>query len=81
MELALGLVVFTVVGVGFFGEVDNSSDAARYGLCIGGDQLADGLRRSIGNRRAYPHPPRLMLILKGEAQLNDASGLAPWLRR
>ncbi|WP_049623662.1 Na+/H+ antiporter [Frateuria defendens] len=75
LTLALGLVFFTVVGIGYFvhwmipvvplavafalASVLSPTDAVAVGSITGGSRL----------------PPRLLHILEGEALMNDASGL------
>ncbi|UPG90637.1 Na+/H+ antiporter [Luteibacter aegosomaticola] len=75
LALAIGLVIFTIVGVGYFvhwmiptvplavafalAAVLSPTDAVATSSVTGGQQM----------------PPRLMHILSGEALLNDASGL------
>lgn len=75
LELALGLVVFTVVGMGFL--INWMIPAIPLGVAFA---LAAVLSptdpvavSAIGSR--VPMPKRLMHILEGESLLNDASGL------
>jgi len=75
LELALGLVLFTVVGAGFFihwliPELPLAVAFALAAILAPTDPVAVG---SIAAR--VPIPPRLMHILEGESLLNDASGL------
>ena len=75
LELALGLVVFTVVGMGFFIHwmIPTMPLAVAFALA---SVLAptDPIAVSAISARV-PIPKRLMHILEGEALLNDASGL------
>lgn len=75
LELALGLVVFTVVGMGFFIHwmIPAMPLAVAFALA---SVLAptDPIAVSAISARV-PIPKRLMHILEGEALLNDASGL------
>jgi Na+/H+ antiporter len=75
LELALGLVVFTVVGVGFFinwmiPEMPVAIAFALAAIVSPTDAIA---LSAIAVR--VPIPKRLMHILEGESLLNDASGL------
>ncbi|VXB91609.1 Na+/H+ antiporter [Massilia sp. 9I] len=75
LELALGLVLFTVVGAGFLihwliPEMPLALSFALAAILAPTDPVAVG---SIAAR--VPIPPRLMHILEGESLLNDASGL------
>ena len=75
LELALGLVVFTVVGVGFFinwmiPEMPVAIAFALAAIVSPTDAIAVS---AIAAR--VPVPKRLMHILQGESLLNDASGL------
>lgn len=75
LELALGLVVFTVVGVGFFinwmiPEMPVAIAFALAAIVSPTDAIAVS---AIATR--IPVPKRLMHILEGESLLNDASGL------
>src|SRR5712691_11431694 len=75
LELALGLVVFTVVGVGFLinwmiPEMPVAIAFALAAIVSPTDPIAVS---AISAR--VPIPKRLMHILEGEALLNDASGL------
>jgi CPA1 family monovalent cation:H+ antiporter len=75
LELALGLVVFTVVGVGFFinwmiPEMPVAIAFALAAIVSPTDAIAVS---AIAAR--VPVPKRLMHILAGESLLNDASGL------
>src|SRR6266436_6380282 len=75
LELALGLVVFTVVGVGFFinwmiPEMPVAVAFALAAIVSPTDPIAVS---AIAAR--VPIPKRLMHILEGESLLNDASGL------
>lgn len=75
LELALGLVVFTVLGVGFFinwliPAIPLAVAFALAAIVSPTDPIAVS---SIANRVRIPN--RLMHILEGESLLNDASGL------
>jgi monovalent cation/hydrogen antiporter len=75
LELAFGLVVFTVVGVGFFinwmiPEMPVAIAFALAAIVSPTDPIAVS---AIAAR--VPIPKRLMHILEGESLLNDASGL------
>jgi monovalent cation/hydrogen antiporter len=75
LELALGLVVFTVLGVGFFinwmiPAIPLAVAFALAAILSPTDPIAVS---AIGAR--VPIPKRLMHILEGESLLNDASGL------
>ena len=75
LELALGLVVFTVLGAGFLlhwliPEMPLAVAFALAAIVAPTDPVAVS---SITSR--VPMPPRLMHIIEGESLLNDASGL------
>ena len=75
LELALGLVVFTVVGAGFLlhwmiPEMPLAVAFALAAIVAPTDPVAVS---QITSR--IPVPPRLMHIIEGESLLNDASGL------
>jgi len=75
IELALGLVLFTVVGAGFLmhwliPELPLAVCFALAAIVAPTDPVAVS---SITSR--IPVPPRLMHIIEGESLLNDASGL------
>src|SRR3954453_9778077 len=75
LELALGLVVFTVLGIGFFifwliPAVPLAVAFALAAILSPTDPLAVS---AITSR--VPVPKRMMHILEGESLLNDASGL------
>lgn len=75
LALAIGLVFFTIVGVGYFVHwmIPTVPLAVAFALAAvlsPTDAVAVG---SISGQS--PIPPRLMHILSGEALLNDASGL------
>ncbi|MYN03298.1 Na+/H+ antiporter [Pseudoduganella sp. DS3] len=75
LELALGLVIFTVLGAGYFIHWMIPSMPLPVAFALAAilsptDPVAVG---SIASRA--PIPKRLMHILEGEALLNDASGL------
>jgi len=75
IQLALGLVVFTVVGVGYFVHwlIPTMPLAVAFALAAIVSPT-DPVAVSAIARRA-PIPRRMMRILQGEALLNDASGL------
>ncbi|OLO05138.1 Na+/H+ antiporter [Salinicola socius] len=75
LALALGLVLFTVVGVGFFIHVlfPTLSLAICFALAAILSPTDAVAVSSISGR--LPVPPRLMRILEGESLMNDASGL------
>lgn len=75
VELALGLVLITVVGVGFF--IDWLVPAMPLAVCFALAAVVsptDPIAVSAIAARV-PIPRRMMHILEGEALLNDASGL------
>jgi monovalent cation/hydrogen antiporter len=71
LQLALGLVVFTVVGVGYF--VNWMPLAVAFALAAIVSPTDPIAVSAIAFR--VPIPKRLMHILEGESLLNDASGL------
>src|ERR1700681_669718 len=75
LELALGLVVFTVVGVGFFINwmIPEMPVAIAFALAAVVSPTDPIAVSAIAAR--VPIPKRLMHILEGESLLNDASGL------
>lgn len=75
LELALGLVIFTVVGVGFFIHwlVPSMPIAVAFALAAVVSPT-DPIAVSAISART-PIPKRMMHILEGESLLNDASGL------
>lgn len=75
LELALGLVVFTVVGLGFFIHwmIPSMPLAVAFALAAILSPT-DPIAVSAIAARA-PIPKRLMRILEGESLLNDATGL------
>ena len=75
LELALGLVVFTVVGVGFFIHwmIPSMPLAVAFALAAIVSPTDPVAVSAIAAR--VPIPGRLMHILEGESLLNDASGL------
>lgn len=75
LELALGLVVFTVVGVGFFINwmIPAMPLAVAFALAAIVSPTDPIAVSAIASR--VPIPKRLMHILEGESLLNDASGL------
>lgn len=75
LQLAMGLVVFTVLGMGFairwlIPSIPTEVAFALAAVLSPTDAVAV---TAIADRCAFP--PRLLTILKGEALLNDASGL------
>ncbi|WP_341989169.1 Na+/H+ antiporter [Azorhizobium sp. AG788] len=75
LELALGLVVFTVIGVGFFINwlIPAMPLAVAFALAAIVSPTDPIAVSAIAAR--VPIPARLMHILEGESLLNDASGL------
>lgn len=75
LELALGLVIFTVVGVGFFIHwlVPSMPIAVAFALAAVVSPTDPIAVSAISSRT--PIPKRMMHILEGESLLNDASGL------
>jgi len=75
LELALGLVVFTVFGIGFFihAMIPAMPLAVAFALAAILSPTDPVAVSSIAQRT--PIPRRLLHILQGEALLNDASGL------
>jgi len=75
LELALGLVVFTVLGVGFFVHwmIPAMPLAVAFALAAVVSPTDPIAVSAIANR--VPIPKRLLHILEGESLLNDASGL------
>jgi Na+/H+ antiporter len=75
LELALGLVVFTVMGVGFFMNwmIPAMPLAVAFALAAIVSPTDPIAVSAIAAR--VPIPKRLMRILEGESLLNDASGL------
>lgn len=75
LELALGLVVFTVVGVGYFINwmIPAMPLAVAFALAAIVSPTDPIAVSAIASR--VPIPRRLMHILEGESLLNDASGL------
>ena len=75
VQLALGLVVFTVLGVGLFVHwlIPSIPQPVAFALAAVLSPT-DPIAVSAIARRV-PMPPRLMQILEGESLLNDASGL------
>jgi Na+/H+ antiporter len=75
LELALGLVVFTVVGVGYFISwmIPAMPLAVAFALAAIVSPTDSTAVSAIATR--VPIPKRLMHILDGESLLNDASGL------
>ncbi len=75
LELALGLVVFTVVGAGFLIHwlIPSMPLAVAFALAAIVSPTDPVAVSSIAAR--VPIPKRLMHILEGESLLNDASGL------
>lgn len=75
LELALGLVVFTVVGMGFFIHwmIPAMPLAVAFALAAVVSPTDPIAVSAIAQR--VPIPKRMMHILEGESLLNDASGL------
>ncbi|MBU3077396.1 Na+/H+ antiporter [Sphingomonas quercus] len=75
LELALGLVVFTVVGMGFFIHwmIPAMPLAVAFALAAVISPTDPIAVSAIAQR--VPIPKRMMHILEGESLLNDASGL------
>ncbi|ETI64538.1 sodium:proton antiporter [Sphingobium sp. C100] len=75
IELALGLVVFTVVGMGFFIHwmIPSMPLAVAFALAAVVSPTDPIAVSAIAQR--VPIPKRMMHILEGESLLNDASGL------
>jgi Na+/H+ antiporter len=75
LQLALGLVVFTVAGVGYFVSwmIPAMPLAVAFGLAAIVSPTDPIAVSAIASR--VPIPRRLMHILEGESLLNDASGL------
>lgn len=75
LELALGLVVFTVVGMGFFINwmIPSMPLAVAFALAAVVSPTDPIAVSAIAQR--VPIPKRMMHILEGESLLNDASGL------
>ncbi|WP_386264648.1 Na+/H+ antiporter [Xanthomonas euvesicatoria] len=75
LELALGLVIFTVVGAGFFIHwlIPAMPLAVAFALAAIISPTDPVAVSSIASK--VPIPKRLMHILEGESLLNDASGL------
>lgn len=75
LELALWLVVFTVVGVGLLihWRIPAMPLAVAFALAASVSPTDPVAVSAIAAR--VPIPPRLMHILEGESLLNDASGL------
>jgi CPA1 family monovalent cation:H+ antiporter len=75
LELALGLVIFTVVGAGFLMHWLIPSMPLPVAFALAAIVApTDPVAVSAITRR-IPVPPRLMHIIEGESLLNDASGL------
>jgi monovalent cation/hydrogen antiporter len=75
LELALGLVVFTVVGVGYFISwmIPSMPQPVAFALAAIVSPTDPIAVSAIATRVSIPR--RLMHVLRGEALLNDASGL------
>jgi len=75
LELALGLVVFTIVGMGFFINwmIPSMPLAVAFALAAVVSPTDPIAVSAIAQR--VPIPKRMMHILEGESLLNDASGL------
>jgi CPA1 family monovalent cation:H+ antiporter len=75
LELALGLVIFTVLGIGYFVHwmIPMMPLAVAFALAAIVSPTDPIAVSAIANR--VPIPKRLLHILEGESLLNDASGL------
>lgn len=75
LELALGLVIFTVIGLGFFINwmIPSMPLAVAFALAAIVSPTDPIAVSAIASR--VPIPKRLMHVLEGESLLNDASGL------
>ena len=75
LKLALGLVLFTVLGIGFFIHwlLPAMPLAVAFALAAAVSPTDPVSVSALAART--PFPPRLMHVLQGEALLNDASGL------
>jgi CPA1 family monovalent cation:H+ antiporter len=75
LELALGLVVFTVVGVGFFVHWMIPAMPLSVGFALAAVLSPTDPVAVSAIAARVPIPGRLLHILEGESLLNDASGL------
>ncbi|MES1201122.1 MAG: Na+/H+ antiporter [Pseudomonadota bacterium] len=75
LELALGLVVFTVVGVGFFIHWLIPAMPLAVAFALAAVLSPTDPIAVSGIAARTPIPKRVMRILEGESLLNDASGL------
>lgn len=75
LKLALGLVVFTVLGMGLFIHWLIPTLALPVAFALAAAISPTDPVAVSALSRSSPIPPRLMHILQGEALLNDASGL------
>jgi len=75
LELALGLVVFTVVGMGFFIHWMIPSMPLAVAFALAAVVSPTDPIAVSGIAQRVPIPARMMHILEGESLLNDASGL------
>jgi len=75
LELALGLVIFTVIGIGYFIHwvIPSMPLAVAFALAAVVSPTDPIAVSAIADR--VPIPKRLLHILEGESLLNDASGL------
>jgi monovalent cation/hydrogen antiporter len=75
LTMAIGLVLFTVIGIGFFIDwlIPAMPLAAAFALAAILSPTDPVAVSAIASHN--PIPPRLMHILEGESLLNDASGL------
>ncbi|OHV08183.1 Na+/H+ antiporter [Kushneria phosphatilytica] len=75
LALALGLVLFTVIGVGYFIHWLLPSLALPICLALAAILSPTDAVAVAAISGRLPVPPRLMRILEGESLMNDASGL------
>ncbi|MFI2811124.1 Na+/H+ antiporter [Microbulbifer sp. JSM ZJ756] len=75
LTLAVGLVLFTVVGVGLFIHWLIPSIPLAVAFAVAAILAPTDAVALVAVRGSTPLPPRLRHILEGEALLNDASGL------
>ncbi|WP_193163304.1 Na+/H+ antiporter [Microbulbifer hainanensis] len=74
--LAVGLVIFTVIGVGYFVHWLLPAMPAAVAFAVAAILAPTDPVAVAAVRGDAPMPPRLKHVLEGEALLNDASGLA-----
>ena len=75
LMLAIGLVLFTVLGMGFFIDWLIPSVPLAVAFALGAILSPTDPVAVSAIAAGNPIPPRLMHILEGESLLNDASGL------